>query len=79
MKVDVQHILALYDKLREFDQLDLAGAEFYDGDKLVEIDRTEIAAWDFTGLSNMHFITSREWSDGPARTGATSLYFEEVE
>lgn len=57
MKVDIETILELQEKLNEINSVPLDNIEFFENGELIEIDKDKIERWEYVGLNNTAFIT----------------------
>lgn len=66
VKISVEEIMQMYNRRREINRCPLKDLEIYESGVLVNIDPKLIEEWDFTGLSNIDFITSDVYKNGIA-------------
>lgn len=63
MRIDVEDIFNLENERASYNKPDLNDIEFYRDGKKVEIPQDELDRWEFVGLNNIDFITSRDWPE----------------
>lgn len=56
--IDINYVKSLIEKIKEIDQLNLFEVSFVEDGKTIEIAKEIIEKFQFTGLSNMDFITT---------------------
>lgn len=57
MRVDVEHVLALYEGLRKINKVKLEDIEWFKDGVKIEIDPIEVEHFRFVGLNNTDFVT----------------------
>lgn len=61
MRIDIEEIQELREKLRAFNRLSIFNLEFYENGKEIDIPPYIKRRWDFIGLNNADFIDTRFW------------------
>jgi len=61
MKINIEDVFKLQEQRSEINKNMASENEYYKDGKKVEIDKSELDEWDFTGLSNTDFVTMRDW------------------
>jgi len=61
VKINIEDIDALIDKVSEFNKLNIEAIEFYEKGKLLNIPNKYLEEWKFTGLNNLYFVKDRFW------------------
>ena len=64
MRIDVNEVKRLKERLREINALSLDQIEWYDGDTKVEVPPNWVEDWRFTGLNNADFIDTGAYLEG---------------
>ena len=55
-RIDVEEVVALHNRFREINNLEIRSVEFYYKGVKLEIPQEAIEEWRFTGLGLMHFV-----------------------
>lgn len=61
MKIDVNEVIRLHNRLAEINRLPLEQIEWMDGDKKIEVAPDAIADFQFIGLCNVDFVMLEAW------------------
>jgi len=65
--IDVDEVIALANAMALVNESkDLALVEFHYDGRVIAVPASEIERFEFTGLSTMDFVLSRDWPDNPA-------------
>lgn len=61
MKINIEDVFKLQEQRAEINKNMASENEYYKDGKKVDISKSELDEWDFTGLSNTDFVTMRDW------------------
>ncbi|HHZ97853.1 MAG TPA: hypothetical protein EYN67_20440 [Flavobacteriales bacterium] len=61
MKINIEDVFKLQEQRSEINKNMASENEYYKDGKKVDIPKSELDEWDFTGLSNTDFVTMRDW------------------
>jgi len=61
MKINIEDVFKLQEQRAEINKNMASENEYYKDGKKVDIPKSELDEWDFTGLSNTDFVTMRDW------------------
>lgn len=61
MRIDVEDVLEATNERRLRNLPELKDIEFFKEGKRIEIPLKDIEEWEFTGLTNDHFVSNYEW------------------
>lgn len=67
MKVNVEEVKAIYERLDEINSVKLDDIEWYKGGKKIEIDADILRKYKWYGLPNSFFIRDGDYKDGVNR------------
>lgn len=61
MKIDINEVTRLHNRLAEINRLPLEQIEWMDGDKKIEVTPEAVADFKFIGLCNEDFVMLQAW------------------
>lgn len=64
MKIEIEEILKIKERLREINSIDLNKIEFTEGGKVIDINPKYIEEFRFIGLNNSDFIYTEFYKNG---------------